>query len=82
MASMRSHTQKIRNQIDAGNMGRLADEVLKAAVANHGFWGDDWVELFDTLRNLPVEERQPSSPTRSSSASACSARSRRPGRRC
>jgi hypothetical protein len=58
MASMRSHTQKIRNQIDAGNMGRLADETLKAAVANHGFWGDDWCELFDTLRDLPMEERR------------------------
>ncbi|MEU9785022.1 DUF4132 domain-containing protein [Streptomyces phaeochromogenes] len=58
MASMRSHTQKIRNQIDAGNMGRLADETLKAAVANHGFWGDEWSELFDTLRNLPMEERR------------------------
>ncbi|MGI3227962.1 hypothetical protein ACRJ4B_33335 [Streptomyces sp. GTA36] len=55
---MRSHTQKIRNQIDAGNMGKLADEVLKAAVANHGFWGDEWCELFDTLRDLPVEERR------------------------
>ena len=58
MASMRSHSQKIRNQIDAGNMGKLADEVLKAAVANHGFWGDEWCELFDTLRNLPMEERR------------------------
>ncbi|MGI3199919.1 hypothetical protein ACRJ4W_17755 [Streptomyces sp. GLT-R25] len=55
---MRSHTQKIRNQIAAGNMGKLADEVLKAAVANHGFWGDEWCELFDTLRDLPVEERR------------------------
>ena len=58
MASMRSHTQKIRNQIAAGNMGKLADETLKAAVANHGFWGDEWCELFDTLRDLPVEERR------------------------
>ncbi|MCX4905960.1 DUF4132 domain-containing protein [Streptomyces sp. NBC_00878] len=58
MTSMRSHRQKIRNQIAAGNMGRLADEALKAAVANHGFWGDDWCEVFDTLRNLPMEERR------------------------
>ncbi|MHC3468232.1 DUF4132 domain-containing protein [Streptomyces sp. 7R007] len=53
----RSHAQLIRNQIEAGNMGRLADQVLKAAAANNGYWGGGWAELLPLLTDLPVPER-------------------------
>ncbi|WP_330306854.1 MULTISPECIES: DUF4132 domain-containing protein [unclassified Streptomyces] len=53
----RSHTQKIRNQVDVGNMGMVADEALKAAVSNKGYWGGGWTEILDILRGLSVEER-------------------------
>ena len=81
MTSMRSHRQKISNQIAAGNMGRLADETLKAAVANHGFWGGDWAEIFDTLRSLPMEERRRLAHALVERFDALG-RSRRPGRGC
>ncbi|MCX4971942.1 DUF4132 domain-containing protein [Streptomyces sp. NBC_00620] len=54
----RSHLQRVRNQADAGNMGKLADEVLKAAVSSNGHWGGGWAEILELLRSLPLEERQ------------------------
>ena len=56
--SPRSHLQRVRNQADAGNMGKLADEALKAAVSSDGHWGDGWAEILDLLRGLPLEERR------------------------
>ncbi|MFF4348130.1 DUF4132 domain-containing protein [Streptomyces sp. NPDC001530] len=53
----KSHTQKVRNHVAAGDMGKLADQVLKAAVANRGYWGGGWAEILDTLRGIPMEER-------------------------
>ncbi|MFC7262649.1 DUF4132 domain-containing protein [Streptomyces lutosisoli] len=38
-------------------MGEVADEALKAAVSNSGYWGGGWTEILDILRGLPVEER-------------------------
>lgn len=50
-------TQKIRERVAEGNMGELANDALKAAVANNGHWGGGWAEIFDALRALPVEQR-------------------------
>nr|WP_151480938.1 DUF4132 domain-containing protein [Streptomyces albicerus] len=58
MTSPRSLTQKIRNQVAAGNMGKLADEALKAAAANNGYWGGGWHDLLEILRDLPLDERR------------------------
>jgi len=58
MGTPRSHTQKIRNHVAADDMGKVADEALKAAVSNSGYWGGGWTEILDILRGLPLEERQ------------------------
>ncbi|MFB7332200.1 DUF4132 domain-containing protein [Streptomyces adustus] len=49
--------QRIRRQADEDNMGRLADDALKAAVANDGYWGGGWTEILDLLRALSAEQR-------------------------
>ncbi|WP_055713304.1 DUF4132 domain-containing protein [Streptomyces torulosus] len=49
----RSLTQRVRNRIEAGDTDRLADEAMKAVVANKGYWGAGWEHLLDELRGLP-----------------------------
>ncbi|EKX62393.1 DUF4132 domain-containing protein [Streptomyces ipomoeae] len=53
----RSLVQRVRNRIEAGDMERLADEVMKAVVANKGYWGGGWQHLLDELRGLPADDR-------------------------
>ncbi|MEV6182710.1 hypothetical protein [Streptomyces sp. NPDC052015] len=52
-----SHLERARNQIAAGDMGRLAHVVLKAAEHNRGHWGGGWAEILEILRELPRQER-------------------------
>ncbi|WP_216590188.1 DUF4132 domain-containing protein [Streptomyces brasiliscabiei] len=53
----RSIVQRARNRIEAGDMERLADEVMKAVFATKGYWGGGWTQLLDELRGLPDTHR-------------------------
>ncbi|MFF3418100.1 DUF4132 domain-containing protein [Streptomyces sp. NPDC002698] len=49
--------QRIRERVAEGNMGELATELLKIAVANRNHWGGGWDEVLDALRPLSAEQR-------------------------
>ncbi|MDX3642639.1 DUF4132 domain-containing protein [Streptomyces sp. MB09-02B] len=55
----RSLVQRARNRIEAGDMERLADEVMKAVFATKGYWDGGWTHLLDELRGLSDENRVP-----------------------
>ncbi|MFE7167412.1 DUF4132 domain-containing protein [Streptomyces sp. NPDC057616] len=50
----RSHTQLVRNEIEAGNIGRLADRLLRTSVTNKGNWNGGWADILDLVRGLPA----------------------------
>ncbi|MFF9039966.1 DUF4132 domain-containing protein [Streptomyces sp. NPDC014892] len=53
----RSLVQRARNRIQAGDMERLADEVMKAVFATKGYWGGGWTHLLDEVRGLSEAHR-------------------------
>ncbi|MDX2601225.1 DUF4132 domain-containing protein [Streptomyces caniscabiei] len=53
----RSLVQRARNRIAAGDMERLADEVMKAVFATRGYWGGGWTHLLDEVRGLSEDHR-------------------------
>ncbi|MFM9555048.1 MULTISPECIES: DUF4132 domain-containing protein [Streptomyces] len=53
----RSLVQRARNRIAAGDMERLADEVMKAVFATRGYWGGGWTHLLDEVRGLSQNHR-------------------------
>ncbi|WP_060886285.1 DUF4132 domain-containing protein [Streptomyces caniscabiei] len=53
----RSLVQRARNRIAAGDMERLADEVMKAVFATRGYWGGGWTHLLDEVRGLSEDHQ-------------------------
>ncbi|WP_435282298.1 DUF4132 domain-containing protein [Streptomyces koelreuteriae] len=56
--SPRSHTDRLRNRIEDGDMGRVADEALRVMDSSRGAWGGSWQQVLDQLRELPAERRR------------------------
>ncbi|MFD5517767.1 DUF4132 domain-containing protein [Streptomyces sp. NPDC127066] len=49
--------QRIRERVAEGDMGELATELLKIAVANRNHWGGGWGGVLDELGPLSAEQR-------------------------
>ncbi|MFJ4277980.1 DUF4132 domain-containing protein [Streptomyces massasporeus] len=54
----RSHTDRLRNRIADGDIGRVADEALRVMDSSRGAWGGGWERVLDQLRALPAEHRR------------------------
>lgn len=54
----RSHTDRLRNRIADGDVGRVADEALRVMDSSRGAWGGGWEQVLDQLRALSAEYRR------------------------
>ncbi|MFF7792115.1 DUF4132 domain-containing protein [Streptomyces sp. NPDC007991] len=54
----RSHLDRLRDRIADGDMGRVADEALRALDSSRGTWGGSWEPMLDLLHDLPPEHRR------------------------
>ncbi|MFD8225450.1 DUF4132 domain-containing protein [Streptomyces massasporeus] len=54
----RSHTDRLRNRIADGDIGRVADEALRVMDSSRGAWGGGWERVLDQLRALSAEHRR------------------------
>ncbi|MFF9114445.1 DUF4132 domain-containing protein [Streptomyces massasporeus] len=54
----RSHTDRLRNRIADGDIGRVADEALRVMDSSRGAWGAGWEKVLDQLRALSAEHRR------------------------
>ncbi|MFI6806761.1 DUF4132 domain-containing protein [Streptomyces luteogriseus] len=54
----RSHTDRLRNRIADGDIGRVAEEALRVMDSSRGAWGGGWEQTLDQLRALPAGHRR------------------------
>ncbi|MFJ7177056.1 DUF4132 domain-containing protein [Streptomyces massasporeus] len=54
----RSHTDRLRNRIADGDIGKVADEALRVMDSSRGAWGGGWERVLDQLRALSAEHRR------------------------
>lgn len=57
-ASVKRYKTLVRERVAEGDFPALAVDLLKAEPSTKGYWGQDWDELVDLLRDLPVDVRQ------------------------